>query len=84
MKKMILWLFWLSLPIFIIGFFLQTILIPTQDFNALSESDLLKIQQDVAINYPLGIFMLYGGLIVFAITGIFLIFYFLKSKIAFK
>ena len=46
----------------IVGLFLQTILIPIQDFDTISKEELKNIQLDLAINYPLGTGMLYVGL----------------------
>lgn len=65
-------LFGLSIPVIIVGYFLQTILIPLQDVDTLTIEDIKKIQLDVAINYPLGTTMLYVGFIIFLGTSIYL------------
>ncbi len=62
-----------SFPIVVIGYFLQTILIPIQDFNTLTKEEIKKIQLDVAINYPLGTFMLYVGGILFLFSSTYLV-----------
>lgn len=44
------WLFRGSLVVTLIGFFLQTVLFPVQDFNLMSQADLLELQKEFAIN----------------------------------
>lgn len=44
-----------------IGLLLQTILIPLQDFDLISRQELLTLQKEYAINYPLGKGLLYVG-----------------------
>lgn len=70
-----------SIPTTIVGYFLQTILIPIQDFHILSQEEVLQTQKDIAINYPLGRFLLYGGLLVFCVCSILLLILFVKSVI---
>lgn len=58
-----------SLGIIVIGYFLWTILIPIQDLDMMSDTELYRVQQEVALNYPLGRFMIYLG---FTTLGIFM------------
>lgn len=51
----------LSFSLIVIGFFLQTILIPLQDLDLISRQDLLALQKEYALNYPLGTGLLYLG-----------------------
>ncbi len=69
----------LSFAVTVIGLFLQTILIPIQDFDLLSNEELKQIQMDVAINYPLGHAMLYGGLTVFLCSSMYLVILFIRN-----
>ena len=52
----------LSFCLIVIGYILQTILIPLQDINSISSKELLEFQKENAINYPLGTGLLYLGL----------------------
>lgn len=52
-----------SLGIIVVGYFLWTILIPIQDIDTMSNAELYRTQQELALNYPLGRFMLYAGFI---------------------
>ncbi|MEY9976235.1 putative membrane protein [Lysinibacillus sp. RC79] len=52
----------LSFCLIVIGYILQTILIPLQDINSISSKELLEFQKEYAINYPLGKGLLYLGL----------------------
>lgn len=74
----------LSIVVTIVGLFLQTILIPIQDFDTISDAELKRIQMDVAINYPLGRAMLYGGLIVFFCSSVYLILMFIRRLVTKK
>lgn len=52
-----------SLGIIVVGYFLWTILIPIQDIDTMSNAELYRTQQELALNYLLGRFMLYAGFI---------------------
>lgn len=52
----------LSFCLIVSGYILQTILIPLQDINSISNKELLEFQKEYAINYPLGTGLLYLGL----------------------
>ena len=52
----------LSFCLMVIGFLLQTILIPLQDIDLISKSELLELQKELALNYPLGTGLLYLGI----------------------
>jgi signal transduction histidine kinase len=58
-------LFVLSIFSIIIGFFLQTILFPIADFHLMSDAEILKAQQEYALNYPLGTLLLEKGCFLF-------------------
>lgn len=75
------WLWLFSLPTSVVGFLLQTILIPMQDMHTLSEKELAQAQQEFAINYPLGTVLMWTGLIVFILTPIILIVAFVKTEV---
>lgn len=80
MKLLAKWLFAISIIMTIIGYFLQTILIPIQDFDQITKEELKRIQLEVAINYPLGATLLYLGIFLFLVTGGYLVFTFIQSK----
>ena len=44
----------LSIVLIVIGFLLQATFIPLQDFDSISQEELLAFQKEYAINYPLG------------------------------
>lgn len=80
MGKRIGTIFWvLSFAVTVIGFFLQTILIPIQDFDTISKEELKQIQMDLAINYSLGHAMLYAGLTVFLCSSMYLVILFIRN-----
>ncbi len=58
----------LSIISIIIGYFLWTILIPIQDFHLMNDVEILQAQQELALNYPLGRFLLYTGFISFILS----------------
>lgn len=70
----------LSLCLIVIGFILQTILIPLQDINLISKKELLEFQKEYAINYPLGTGLLYLGLFLMILVIVLFIIKFLKIK----
>lgn len=70
----------LSFCLIVIGFILQTILIPLQDINLISKKELLEFQKEYAINYPLGTGLLYLGLFLMILVIILFIIKLLKSK----
>lgn len=78
------WLFRGSLVVTLIGFFLQTVLFPVQDFNLMSQADLLELQKEFAINYPLGVILFYGGLVSLILTIVYLLTCLLKPRIKIK
>lgn len=78
-KKIGTFIWVLSFIVTVIGLFLQTILIPIQDFDTISNKELKQIQMDVAINYPLGYAMLYGGLTVFLCSSMYLVILFIRN-----
>lgn len=80
MKLLVKWLFAISIIMTIVGYFLQTILIPIQDFDQITKEELKRIQLEVAINYPLGTTLLYLGIFLFLVTGGYLVFTFIQSK----
>lgn len=62
----------LSFCLIVVGFLLQTILIPLQDFDLISKTELLELQKELALNYPLGIVLLYLG--IFSMTLVLILF----------
>lgn len=80
MKKFAIGCFGISLFMTIVGFFLQTILIPIQDFDTISKEELKNIQLDLAINYPLGIGMLYVGLPLLVCSSGYLVFCYFRDR----
>ena len=79
-KITILGICFLSLCLIVIGFILQTILIPLQDINLIRKKELLEFQKEYAINYPLGTGLLYLGLILMILAIILFNIKFFKSK----
>lgn len=67
-KKMMTYTFCISLVFIIIGFFLWTILITHQDAHLLTQEELYRVQQELALHYPLGRFLLYVGFLGFVIS----------------
>lgn len=73
-----------AIVLLIIGYFLQTILIPIQDIDIFSAEELLELQKKMALNYPLGKgLMLLGGVGAFCSIGLYIYFlvYYLYNKI---
>ena len=50
-----------SVILIVVGYFLFTILIPLQDFDTYTRQELLELQKELAINYPLGKAMMIAG-----------------------
>lgn len=63
----------LSILLFITGFFLRAILFPIQDIDTMSKAELLELQKEMAINYPLGTTLHYLGIVLFFICVFLLI-----------
>lgn len=61
LKKSVTYCFFISLVTIIVGFFLWTILIPHQDAQSQTQEELKRAQRMLALNYPLGRFLLYTG-----------------------
>lgn len=55
-----------SAVLMIVGFFLWTNLVSLQDINSYSPRELRDIQKELAINYPLGSFLLNLGFLGFS------------------
>ena len=70
----------ISICLIVIGFILQTILIPIQDINLISNKELLEYQKEYAINYPLGTGLLQLGQFLMILVIILFIIKFIKSK----
>ena len=70
----------LSFCLIVIGFILQTILIPLQDIDLISNKELLEYQKEYAINYPLGTGLLLLGQFLMVLVIILFIIKFIKSK----
>lgn len=62
-----------SIPMIIIGYFLWTILIPIQDIQIMTQTELLSAQKELALNYPLGRFLLYFGFFGLISSSVYLI-----------
>lgn len=58
----------ISMVIMIVGYFLWTNLVPIQDINSYSPQELRDVQEELAINYPLGSFLLNLGFVGFSST----------------
>lgn len=63
----------LSIISIVVGYFLWTILIPIQDFHLMNDTEILHAQQELALNYPLGRFLLYAGFTFFFLSFIYLV-----------
>lgn len=70
----------LSFCLIMIGFLLHTILIPLQDFDSISKPELLELQKEFALNYPLGTGLLYLGIFLMTLVIIFFIMKFINKK----
>lgn len=70
----------ISICLIVIGFILQTILIPLQDIDLISNKELLEYQKEYAINYPLGTGLLLLGQFLMVLVIILFIIKFIKSK----
>jgi hypothetical protein len=62
-----------SIVTIIVGYFLWTILIPIQDFHLMTDGEILRSQKELALNYPLGRFLLYTGFISLFTSAMYLI-----------
>lgn len=62
-----------SVIVMLVGYFLQTILIPIQDIDMVSKAELLGMQKSLAINYPAGTVMFRGGIIGIVVFSVLLI-----------
>ncbi|WP_227872528.1 hypothetical protein [Jeotgalibaca ciconiae] len=71
----------LSVIAIVVGYFLWTILIPIQDFDTIGSEELLRVQKELALNYPLGRFLLYVGFFGFVSSTIYLIIVKIKVRI---
>ena len=60
--KLLICLLILSFCVTAAGYFLYTILIPIQDFDTLDKAELLAVQKELALNYPLGNVLFHCGL----------------------
>lgn len=58
----------ISVIMMIVGYFLWTILIPIQDFDTLSSLEIRESQRELALNYPLGAFLMNLGFVAFSST----------------
>lgn len=70
-----------------VGYFLQTILLPIQDIDILSAEELLQLQKEVALNYPLGqgLMFLGGiGMMISIILYVYFVMLYLDNKIKSK
>ena len=63
----------LSMGLIIIGFLLRAIFIPLQDLDSISREQLLALQKEYAINYPLGTGLFYIGLFLLILVIILLV-----------
>ena len=63
----------LSMGLIIIGFLLRAIFIPLQDLDSIRREQLLALQKEYAINYPLGTGLFYIGLCLLIVVIILLI-----------
>ena len=70
----------ISFCLIVIGFLLHAILIPIQDFDILSEAELLEFQKEYALNYPLGKGLFYIGIFLMILVIILFIMKFLNKK----
>ena len=70
---------YLSFCLISIGLLLQTILIPLQDLDIISRPELLQLQKEYALNYPLGTGFLYLGIFLLILVIIFSIMKFRKG-----
>lgn len=76
-KITILSISFLSFCLIVIGYLLQTILIPLQDFDSISRQELLELQKEYALNYFLGTGLLYLGIFLMILV---LILFIIKLK----
>lgn len=70
----------ISIIAIIIGYFFWTIILPVPDFNMLTDAEQLITQRELALNYPLGQFLLYMGFIGFITSSVYLIVNNIKKK----
>lgn len=77
-------LIFISICLIVIGFVLQTILIPLQDVNLISNEELLVYQKEYAINYSLGTWLLDIGQFLMLLILILFIIKLIKSKMITK
>lgn len=68
-KRIMLFCFFVSIVMIIIGYFIWTIMIPIQDISSHTSEELRQVQRELAFNYPLGRAMLYIGFFGLIITS---------------
>lgn len=79
-KKILFSISFLSFSLLVIALILRSILIPTPDIHLLTSEELVEIQKEYAINYPVGTGIFYAGLFLMSLAIILWIGKFLKSK----
>lgn len=68
-KRIMMFWFFVSIVMIVIGYFIWTIMIPIQDINSHTSEELHQVQRELAFNYPLGRAMLYIGFFGLMITS---------------
>lgn len=63
------------------GFVLRAIWFPVQDIELMSEAELIALQKEIALNYPLGTVLYYGGAALFVLCVLSYMYYrFFRGK----
>lgn len=63
----------ISIIMIVVGYFLWTILIPIQDIEMHTHAELMELQKELALNYPLGQALMLMGAIGILITVVLLV-----------
>ena len=70
----------LSVCLIVIGYLLLAVLFPIPDMDLLSRSQVLQLQKEFALNYPLGTNLFYLGICLMGLVMVLLIGKFINKK----
>ena len=70
----------LSISLIVIGYLLLAVLFPIPDMDLLDRSQVLQLQKEFALNYPLGTNLFYLGICLMGLVIILLIWKFINNK----
>lgn len=78
LKKLLIISFILNIAIFLTGVIISVNFVPIQDFDMLSKADKEKLLNKLAINYPLGVKLILGSVVICVVNVFFYFYFYLK------